>query len=93
MNCLCGKTYIPKNFSIVINGQEYSTLHEAESLLESGEIFSTISEKLENVNIHSISIDLPITLQNQIKLSQKLASQHGITYKYQLMNLDFQMGH
>jgi hypothetical protein len=81
-NCLCGKTYIPKNFSIVINGQEYSTLHEAESLLESGEIFSTISEALENVNIHSISIDLPITLQNQIKIVIKTQSGKIIATKY-----------
>jgi hypothetical protein len=82
IKCLCGKTYIPKNFTIVINSQEYSTLHNTESLLESGQTFSTISEKLENVNIHSISIDFPITLQNQIKIVLKTQSGKIIATKY-----------
>lgn len=81
MSCLCGSTYLPQNFTITINGQQYRFLHNEESFLSAGQIFSTISDKVQD-SFNSLSINLPLILDDQIKLVLKTQSGDIVAFKY-----------
>jgi hypothetical protein len=81
MSCLCGSTYLSPSFTVTINGQEYSFFHKEESFLRAEQVFSTISEHV-NDSFDSISINVAIVLDHKIKVVLKNRSGDIIGSKY-----------
>jgi hypothetical protein len=80
--CKCGQLDIDKNINLIVNDQTYSFIHNQNVFLDSGQVFSSISEKLNNININSIIINLSSQLDHQIKVVLKTQSNKVIAVKY-----------
>ena len=79
--CACGKLYISKNATISINDQTYNLYHGVDSMLESGQIFRTISDTI-STQANNIIINIPIILDHQIKVVLKTQNNEIICVKY-----------
>jgi hypothetical protein len=79
--CACGKLYISKNATISINDQTYNLHHGVDAMLESGQIFRTISDTI-SAQANNIVINIPIILDHQIKVVLKTQNNEIICVKY-----------
>jgi hypothetical protein len=79
--CACGKLYISKNATISINGQTYNLHHGVDAMLESGQIFRTISDTI-SAQANNITVNIPIILDHQIKVVLKTQNNEIICVKY-----------
>jgi hypothetical protein len=81
-SCNCGKIYISKNIGLLINGISYQLHHNSDALLESEQVFRTISSKLNNVTLNTINLIINSILENQIKIVFKTKTNKIISTKY-----------
>jgi hypothetical protein len=82
IECLCGKTYLPKNISLLVNGQRYYTFNKNDAFLQSGDTYKNISDNINISNLTSIVLDFNLFVNNQIKIILKTKAGKLIAVKY-----------